>query len=226
MGPIISDGNAYAYSVYHLILYQKMLHNQFDTLGKLLTVTEKQVTDPIYHGLFSTAILTAHNFLTEFDKYFKADSGAAKEKIVLVKQALKPVIKEIKKWKDLENFRNHVLAHNFRNKRTGYTSVFSDSTFLRYDIPQSVSDLAILIQCIDFVGRAIQRYFQAEYDSVHTLIVQQRSGQSKKSMTVEELEQYLNQLNQEVRPAIQELDNQYGIGVNGGAGEILDHDCR
>ena len=190
---------SYQSSVYHLLFYQKILNAQFDSLGQLLGHIDKQTTDPLYSGFFATALLTAHNFLDEYDRYFKSEDAAIQEKINSVKRAVKPAIQEIKKWTGLEKFRNHALAHNFRIKEEGYKSVFLDGAILAYDIPRSVTDLTTLILCIDFAAKVIARYFKSEYD---TFLQEMRAGQKLSSSTrlsPGELMLYLSEINSKMQ---------------------------
>ena len=200
---------SYQSSVYHLLFYQKTLNGQFDSLAQFLGYIEKQTTDPIYIGFCTTALLMAHNFLDEYEHYFTSKDIAIQEKIKSVKRVVKPAIQEIKKWKGLEKFRNHALAHNFRIKEKGNKSIFLDGAISAYDIPRSVTDLTILISCIDFVGKVIARYFQTEYD---TFLQEMRAGQKPSFSTrlsPDELTAYLNELSSKMHDGLLELAQKY-----------------
>jgi hypothetical protein len=201
---------SYQSSVYHLLFYQKTLNRQFDSLTQLLGYIEKQTTDPIYFGFCATALLMAHNFLDEYERYFKSADAITQKKINAVKRAVKPAIQEVKKWTGLRDFRNHVLAHNYRIKEKGYKSVFLDGELLAYHIPRSLSDLTLLIQCIDFIAKVIARYFQSDYDNFLQEMTAGRTRAPSACLSAEELTRYLNELNSKMHDGLLELAQKYG----------------
>lgn len=86
-------------------------------------------------------------------KYAIGDVERAK--IEQTREVLKPVFKKINQWSEIKEFRNNVLAHNYRSKKHSNKSVFVSKGLRDYNIPQKVSDFAFLIQCIDLIRQVI-----------------------------------------------------------------------
>src|SRR5688572_31911785 len=81
------------------------------------------------------------SFLDEFNgSFFRNIEDAYKARMMEVRQITAPIIKRIKKWKDLEKYRNNIVAHPWRDK--GKLAI-PDPHF--YNIPQTWFDVAVLV---------------------------------------------------------------------------------
>ena len=90
--------------------------------------------------LANYAIILFCSFLEEYHKYFNI--GHLKdidEKIIVkIKKQNKPGIKRINEWTGLTDFRNQLLAHNFRIKNESFFSNRKET--INYKIPNSLSE--------------------------------------------------------------------------------------
>ena len=104
------------------------------------------------------SIIIICSFLDELDKEFtpiKHPDYA--ERILKVKNIIKPIRKRINKWTDLKNFRNYILAHNLREKDL---SIFSEDYIKKtYKIPFSNSEHYLLGELVIFAIQIITSEF-------------------------------------------------------------------
>ena len=115
-----------------------------------------------------------------------------------------------KKWSGLKYFRNHVLAHNYRIKEKGYQSVFLEGQILAYHIPLSLSDLTIILQCIDLVARVIHRYFQPDYENFIKGMIRTKNRTAPGCLNGDEVKQYFDEFNGKMLQGLKELAQRYG----------------
>lgn len=89
------------------------------------------------------------------------------------KKALQPAIEEIESWDGLREFRNHVLAHNLRNKKLKL-SVF-EYGLDAYNIPQFPAEIAVFQECIRMIKRTFESAFKEKLQTMQKAI-DQRNG--------------------------------------------------
>lgn len=95
-------------------------------------------------------IIQTISFLDEWDKFLGFKTEFEDQKNILeLKKTAKPAIDRIKKWKDMREFRNCVLAHNLRNKNRNYDFIFINNEFQNSLIPNHISEFEVLAKCID-----------------------------------------------------------------------------
>ncbi|MEN6453393.1 MAG: hypothetical protein ABFD10_03975, partial [Prolixibacteraceae bacterium] len=74
----------------------------------------------------------------------------------------KPVQKAINKWSDLKNFRNEIIAHNFRNSK-GEFKLFSIGD---YNCPQTHEELSYLVAFLNRMVRVLSSNFPMETQNI------------------------------------------------------------
>lgn len=93
------------------------------------------------NGILSNyTILQYCSFLEEYNKYFIPSlfETEYKERIIRVRKRNKPGLKRINLWKDIFDFRNQMVAHNFRVDKESFFS--ENLPELKYNIPNSTSE--------------------------------------------------------------------------------------
>jgi len=109
-------------------------------------------------------VLTNHikmesiSFLDEFKgAFFHKIEDLYKPRMQDVRQITAPIIKRIKKWKDLEKFRNNIIAHAWRDKGK---FVIPDPEV--YNIPKSWFEVSILVNLMNYLWQLIEAEFKKE----------------------------------------------------------------
>jgi hypothetical protein len=134
-----------------------------DRLWKLIEVSEGQLnSNSDYSLLFTYHInLEAVNFLDEYNGDFVTKTES--EYLARVKETRKitaPILKRINKWKDLQKFRNNIIAHPWRDKGR---FVVPNSGY--YNIPRNWFEIAVFVNLLKYVWSMIRIEFLLELKS-------------------------------------------------------------
>lgn len=118
------------------------------------------------HDLAFYLIMETNSFLIEYDKFFTEGmvEPEYKERVRIVRQVLKPLIKKIKAWKEIPYLRNTVIAHGLRDKTKGSRLVIPYAK--DYDVPKSAFEFQLLNDLITFAFNVIEEDFGKEIDDV------------------------------------------------------------
>lgn len=200
-----TPGEQYKSAIYHMIYYNNILSNPFNSFVELSDTTPKETTDPIYVGIYSNAILTVYCFLEEYDNFFTSTDPNTKRKIQEFKKIMKPATDELRKWKDLTKFRNEVIAHNLRIKDAGYTSVFLNGKLSKYQIPLSISDLVIIVECVKAIAIALKQKFKNEYMEFSKEVNSCKREISNPNLSGSEMEKYLADIKERIKANVESL---------------------
>lgn len=138
-------------TLYHL---QAQIHAITQTLNSIFENTEylnkikfegyvvDRVTfrDSLNATISNYTIILYCSFLEEYNKYFspKHLGKEYEERLIKVRKKNTPVIKRTNQWKDLYEFRNQMVAHNFRIKNKSFFS--EEFKELEYQIPNTNSE--------------------------------------------------------------------------------------
>ncbi|WP_066221659.1 hypothetical protein [Formosa haliotis] len=109
--------------------------------------------------LANYSILLFCSFLDEYNDFFNVGylKSCNHETIARVRQQNRAGIKRINKWKDLYNFRNHLIAHNFRIKNNSFFS--NETEMYEYKIPNTLSEKNLFSGIIYFICLNIRDAF-------------------------------------------------------------------
>jgi hypothetical protein len=106
-------------------------------------------------------IMETVNFLKEYDGAFvNRIEPEFKERMMSVRKIASPIIKELNKWKDLERFRNNIIAHGWRDKNKNYEFVVP--VISAYNIPRNGLEFGILRNLILYAYYILQCEFSKE----------------------------------------------------------------
>lgn len=144
--------------------FSETIRLQVDTLHYCSVFVNKSmkvddVLNDIFFQTFKRIIaLDCCSFLDEYNNFFGVQTDEKdKEDIALVKKICKPFILQLKKWNDLNEYRNTLVAHNFRGKNKQL--VLLNTKLNRNKIPKSILDLIVLRNCIIFTMNIIRQEF-------------------------------------------------------------------
>jgi hypothetical protein len=112
-----------------------------------------------YALLFTYYInLEALSFLEEFRDSFSKVEQQYSDRVREVRKITSPVLKRIHKWKDLEKFRNNIVAHPWRHKGQ---FVVPNQGF--YNIPRNWFEVVVLVNLMNYLWTLIKAEFEKEY---------------------------------------------------------------
>jgi len=124
-----------------------------------------EVLKPLNHLTFQYTTIQVASYLDEYYKYFMPNLNDEERKYI--KPFYKRIKKEINRFPDIKDFRNHISAHNLRLKNRSIPLYHDINT---YRVPQNIVELGFLIICIDALNRVINRMFPNANGKVRDLI--------------------------------------------------------
>jgi hypothetical protein len=128
---------------------------------KSVYVDDKSAVSMFYYNFEYGLILTV-SYLKELNEHFS--KALINEKGTEDAKKLMAVInipkKEIqKRFPDLNEFRNHHLAHNLRIDKNNHQSTAINAAFSNYRIPKSPFDYGYLVETIDQINQTVNLFF-------------------------------------------------------------------
>jgi hypothetical protein len=197
-------------SIYHVVYIgntTRSLHNVFCSVADKLDSNEKNV---IRYSIQSNVMLDTISLLDEMNKFlFKRDDSIDKvliKKIESFKYIIKPILKSISKWRSLREFRNNVLAHNFRIDSDNFKSVLLNNELRNYVIPASTMDLLTLFQYINQITKIAEEIFKTEYEEALGIISSFDETDIKIDQSLEEETDNVNRIIMDVNNRIKEYN--------------------
>lgn len=136
---------------------------EFDFPTGKIDLKDKNLT--LLNSLFYLAIIDSVSYIHEYDQVFGIKTEIEfKNRIHDVKTINKPLISKIRQWKNLNDLRNQLLAHNLRQGKNG-DFIFGLEN-LDYNAPRTLNDLFLLSNLIQFSTETINSEFKTELHNV------------------------------------------------------------
>ena len=106
-------------------------------------------------------IISICSYLDEYNDYLNVGKieNNYHNKVVNIRNILKPFFKEINRDYNLKDYRNQLLAHNFRDKRQNEKSLISGEIFKEYSFPKSTSEFISIFEIIKLINTIIIEEF-------------------------------------------------------------------
>jgi len=148
-----------------------------------------------YVALSFYIIMDVNSYLDEYDNFF--ESGAETEfkpRIRIVKKIAKPVVDRLRKWKDIKNFRNQIIAHPWRING----SEFSLKNLGLYNTPRTFHDLLYLQTYLEIVQTVINAEFEEESKHVNQYISSLKNNSNTPPVANPNFESEIRTLVQEI----------------------------
>lgn len=164
---------------------------------------EHSIDEAIMESLWFQIIMKTCGFLEEWDKFLGVHTNKEnREKLMLIKKIVAPARKEISKWKDLQKFRNEIIAHNLRNGNKEY----SIDGISEYDCPGTVEELFYLVAFLNVMTRVLTTNYQEEsYGAIEAARQSLNRGKVFKKETTRDLATALERVRQAVDENIWDL---------------------
>jgi hypothetical protein len=118
-------------------------------------------------SLFNSILLNICSYIDEYNlNFLHISEPEFKNRIIDVKRIAKPAFKKIGEWTDLHNYRNHMIAHNFRIDG----NEFSFNNLGQYNAPRTYRDLVMLRKHLVMISTIIEAEFEIEKHSLNSFI--------------------------------------------------------
>ena len=164
----------------------------------------------IFTTFIGMNIIDICSYLDEYEKIFGIKTeNEYQMRILLIKKMCKPVVKEIKKWSDLKNIRNWMIAHNLR---INHGKMLYNQLTLDYKVPKTIVEIELLSNCIQIIYSVISREFTEELKNAS----KQRIAKikDKEFLTKEKCWNIINHLITEVDLKLEENSKPYRVLLN------------
>ena len=166
------------------------------------------------HNLAYYVIMESVSFLDEYDSFFTEGmvEEQYQERVRNVRKVASPLYRKIRSWKDLDNYRNKVIAHGWRDKKNGNRLTVPHKKY--YDVPRTNFELQLLTDLIIQLMAFIKIEFEVEagwaiwfaYDG------KQEERQNKNYSNINtELQEILDEMNGMAK----EIGKEYDIFIKG-----------
>ena len=120
-----------------------------------------------YVTMYNAILMNSCSFLDEYNKHFLFKSEPEfKDRILAIKKIAKPAFKKINEWTDLREYRNQMIAHNFRIN----DDAFSFNMLGQYNAPRTYRDIVLLRRHLMMIQGIIEAEFTSEMTNVNAYI--------------------------------------------------------
>lgn len=151
-------------SLFHLIFIGNSIERTFSAFAGIIGKVPQKEEYDLFASTSSLIIIETVSFLHEYNRFLRSDDPTLHSAIVEVKRATKPALVAINQWTELEDFRNHALAHNLRNKRLN-VSVF-ERGLTSYNVPQYGSDLHVMVSSVGMIKEVFESAFRVKITAI------------------------------------------------------------
>lgn len=188
-------------AIYHLIFLGNLIEKTIDSFSNIIGKIDDSDETVLWESTSSLIIIRTISFLDEFENFVKSSNQDLGKTIIDIKKTVKPALKQIKSWKEIREFRNNVLAHNFRFDKEAI-SIFSRG-LESYDIPKTGADLAVLVSCVTMVKKTFESAFKQKLETIQKMIEQhsypKKEPQFNNSVDVENrINKLTNEINENI----------------------------
>jgi hypothetical protein len=172
-------------SVYHLCFYGKILNHLNYTISPFASEFKENQIKIIAFSIQWNILIITQSVIDELNKYlfnYNSNDIGLKNRIRSFRKIITPALNEIKKWKDIKEFRNNILAHNGRDYN-GDSAILS-TKFNNYCIPKFHADFLILFKLLQIISEKAEEIFseeKKEADKIMDSMIKQKLGSSSKN---------------------------------------------
>jgi hypothetical protein len=145
-------------SILHLIALQGQLGEYIKSYFKIYKKDEV-----IRSALESEILIKSCSFLDEFATFKSLTKNQGN--LFDFRRRIKPVEKQISNWKDIREFRNIILSHNYRSTSKSKENFFRQGD-REYNIPSKPPSLKLLAGCIYILTLCVKAFFSEEYNNL------------------------------------------------------------
>jgi len=195
-------------ALYHLVFIGNMIERTFKAFAGIIDRVDDDTERVFYVNTSSMIIMQVNSFLDEYHQFVRSEEPEMMETISNIKKAVKPAIKLIGQWKEREDFRNQVLAHNLRGKND--ESVF-ERGLTSFDVPQQGADLHVLVSCIGMIREVFASTFREKLAEVQRLLDSETRLKAARRYDRESFETAIESVRMEINENIRRLKQDQGV---------------
>lgn len=168
-------------SVYHLSFYGNILKEIDYTRREsfISGFSENQIKTISFSIQWNILIIT-QSLIDELNQFlfnYTPDDISLKNRIKDFKKIIDPALNEIKKWKDIQKFRNHILAHNGRDYYG--KSMILNTEYENYNIPIFHNDFYVLFQLLKIITEKAEEIFEEEKQEADRMMISLNTNQTE-----------------------------------------------
>ena len=141
----------------------------------------------IYVGVKNEILINATAFLDEWERgLVKMTEDKDRDVLIALQEKAKPAIDRIKRWKDLKEYRNAILAHQFRkNYKQNNEIVFLGDFLPNWDLPDHISEIHLLAELIHKATLVITKPFIDQIEKSSEILYKPRPPRIPKEVNVQ-----------------------------------------
>lgn len=103
-------------------------------------------------------LIIANSYIDEYNENFTSSKHPEfLARINKLKKITKPILKRINKWTHFKDYRNHILAHNFRIK--GQSIFAKNFQKFHFKVPHTNSEIVLLAELIRIINITVAHEF-------------------------------------------------------------------
>lgn len=189
-----------------LIYYIKNQSKHISDKDGNTSSNDETIDSTIIDALRFSIILKSCSFIDEWDRFLGIrNENEVISRVKLIKGVVSKVRRELNHWKDLRNFRNEIIAHNFRDRNNIVTiDMMGD-----YNCPQTIPELYYLTSLIERMIRVVT----ANYSDTTNEIIEKfgdtttKQKRSNFDTNFKEIESKLQKIDKEISNKIFNIYN-------------------
>ncbi|RZM23116.1 MAG: hypothetical protein EOO88_27180 [Pedobacter sp.] len=108
--------------------------------------------------LFNNISLESAIYFEEFDNHTKKIKPPYSEGLEQIKEIVLPIRQKINKWTGLKKFRNHFIAHPWRDKYKDFE--FKVPDYLEYQVPRNYLEVYLLVIYMEYINSLVCAEFR------------------------------------------------------------------
>lgn len=107
-------------------------------------------------------IISICSYLDEYNDYLNVPKieNCHHDRVVSIRKILKPFFKEINRNYNLKDYRNQLLAHNFRDKQQNEKSLISGEIYKEYSFPKNTFEFMSVFEIIKLINTILIEEFR------------------------------------------------------------------
>ena len=182
-------------------------------VGQLLHSVDRanQGFERLHLSWTNMILMESVSFIDEYEQnFYHRCEPEFKDMVTKAKKMCQPVIRKVKGWKDLKNFRNQIVAHPWRDRNGNF--VIPDLN--KYSIPRNWFEYVVLVNLMGYIFNIINSVFLPEMNNMfiymQTLVPPDKENTTYQNLTDEHLEMAI-----EVNRIAKELGHNYKLKIIG-----------
>lgn len=210
----IYDGfDEFDVGLYHLIFIANSIENTVKAFSGIIDKADDEHEKALYVATSSIVLIQTVSFLDEYHHHIKSTDEDVNTTINAIKKAVKPAVAQINEWKEIDVFRNNVLAHNLRDRKK-MISVF-ERGLSSYDVPKTGNELLVLYNCVSMIKKTFESAFRTKLQLFQNALDQSpQHAKESRFKSREEAMATILRITDEINANILKLKQENGVSLS------------